>query len=191
MLVWRSFPTYQDDDLSGPLACCTLQDVHTGRSLMDKFVTRGVQRPNKSHSRQRQRTLHSLRKVVILDAGTTSTVFTDADLSRLQAILQNADSTTDDIVQTLRKLSCLQFSARHLGDLPLLQQSVQILESAVEEDICIAAGRLVAKWTAIQQPTKPSSRLTKGAAYRNFTRLSRPHTSNNRPTSKVSVFEPR
>lgn len=64
--------------------------------------------------------------MVTLDAGTTALVFQEEDLARFQAILQDSHSTAEELVLTLRKLSCHEISVQDLQEkAPLLQPSVQ------------------------------------------------------------------
>ncbi len=66
-------------------------------------------------------------QVVTLDAGTTALVYTEEDLVRLQAVIQDSDATAEELLLALRKLSCHEISLQELQEtVPLLHPSVQV-----------------------------------------------------------------
>ena len=68
-----------------------------------------------------------IMQVVTLDAGTTALVYTEEDLVRLQAVIQDSDATAEELLLALRKLSCHEISLQELQEtVPLLQPSVQV-----------------------------------------------------------------
>jgi hypothetical protein len=89
--------------------------------------------------------------VVTLDAGTTALVYTEEDLVRLQAVIQDSDATAEELLLALRKLSCHEISLQELQEtVPLLHPSVQMLEYHQHPDVARIAGRLVDKWMQLQ-----------------------------------------
>lgn len=93
------------------------------------------------------------RQVVTLDAGTTALCYREEDLARLQTIIQDSHATPEQLILTLRKLSCHEISLHDLEGVPLLHPSVQagavnacMYEAAVECNTGIVLGDLV--WSA-------------------------------------------
>ena len=130
---------------------------------MDRFLVRQtasdevVVRATVAVSRgdRRQRTLHGLKKVVGM--GKTSViVFSDADLAEACSILGNRDSTTEDKLQSLRRLSCWQISRANLLQSPQVGRQVRLLKHHRNQDVAALASRLVQKWKDIILSGRPT-----------------------------------
>lgn len=66
-------------------------------------------------------------QVVTLDAGTTALCFKEEDLARFLALLQDGSSAVEELILTLRKLSCHEISKHDLEHTaPLLHPTVQV-----------------------------------------------------------------
>lgn len=67
-----------------------------------------------------------MSQVVTLDAGTSALCFKPEDLLRFQSLLQNSGTSAEELILTLRKLSCHEISKQDLEHTaPLLHPTVQ------------------------------------------------------------------
>lgn len=106
---------------------------------------------------RKQRTLLGLKKVVRM--GKTSViVFSDTDLAEACSVLSDDDSTDDDKLKSLRRLSCWQISKANLISSPQIGRQVRLLKRHENKDVAALARRLIDKWKAIiLAASQPSS----------------------------------
>lgn len=101
-----------------------------------------------SNEDQRQRTLLGLKKVVRM--GKTSViVFDDADLAQACSVLSDDNSTDDNKLESLRRLSCWQISKADLMHSPQVGRQVRLLKHHQNKEVAALARRLIDKWKKI------------------------------------------
>ena len=116
-----------------------------------------------SNEDRKQRTLLGLKKVVRM--GKTSViVFNDADLAQACRVLSDVDSTDDEKLQSLRRLSCWQISREHLFNSPSVGKQVRMLKHHNNKEIAALARRLIDKWKAMFLEASQPSRSQIGPA---------------------------
>lgn len=93
------------------------------RGAMERFVVRTTREAafasasaQRSSGSRGQRTLGSLAKVVTLPRGVTARVFSNEYLIRMKEVLEDPESSEETLVDTIRQLSSLLMTEKHLLD---------------------------------------------------------------------------